>query len=512
MFKFVKFATVKSINKRFITSMSFIPYIKDSWRAGISDENTRGVRGSFKYGFALDIHKRRDSLSANYALSNIGTSAVINDLIRFAVTARDGSTYCFGYAGSVYAIAGNPADPVVTFVYNDENGAIKGAAEWKQSDGNNYLMWCTNTSVARAILNGSGDTPWPAGFATQDFKTTLDAADYHPMKNAGGSLIIGNNNFLATVAFDGTFNPAAVNLRPGNVVKCLEERDDYVLIGSERIDESEEGHIWSWITTALNWVQKKKIPVKGVNALIDTERLLLQGGVNGEIFYSDFSNTAPLNSIPTGGQCNSQVGIYNDLAIFGIYGAGDQSGIYSYGRRAMNRPFALNQEFRLVPSVAGNTVTEIGAVWVASSAVFASWQVAGSTTQFGVDMSSTSTRASARLEGLEFTGGQPHLKKSYRSEKVIMEPLPAGTSLNVIYKPNRQTTGGSSSAGAGWKYARLADGTSTTYSVTDSTEAEFIINENAKVFEVGVEITPSGSSTPEVVAMVGYLDDSLSEH
>ena len=493
-----------------------IPYIKDSFRAGISDEHTRGVKGSFKYGYGLDIHKRRDSLSAGYAMSNIASSAVLNDLIRFAVTARDGSTYVFGSAGSIYAIAGNPADPVTTFVYNDGNGAIKGAAEWKLSDGNNYLYWATSTSVARMALNGSPDTPWAAGVVTQDHKTTLDSSDFHPMKNAAGSLCIGNANFLATFDYAGNFNNAAVNLRPGNIIKCLEERDDYALIGTERVDESEEGHIWSWITTALNWVQKKKIPVKGVNALIDTERLLLQGGVSGEVFYSDFSNTAPLNSVPSGGQVNSQgVTIYNDLALFGIYGASDnaQNGIYSYGRRMLNRPFALNHEFRLTRSVAGSTVAEIGAVWVASSAVFASWKTTdGSTTEYGVDMVSSSTRATARFEGLEFTGGQPHLKKTYLSEKVIMEPLPSGTSVNVIYKPSRQTTGGSSSAGAGWKYARVADGTGTTYSTTDSTEAEFIINESSKVFEIGLEITPSGSDTPEVTALVGYLVDEQKTH
>jgi hypothetical protein len=492
--------------------MSFIPYIRDSFRSGISDEVTRGTKGSFKNGYSLDIHKRRDSLSCNYAMKTIGSSSVIKDLIRYTVQAKDGTTYCFGSLGSIYAIAGDPADPVVTGLRQDENGEIKGAGEWQLADGNNYLVWATNTCVARAALNGALDTPWVAGVATQDYKTNLDPCAYHPIKNAAGNLIIGNGNFLASIDYTGNFNNATVNIRPGNVVKCLEERDDYVLIGSERVDESEEGHIWSWVATALNWIQKKKIPVKGVNALIDTERLLLQGGRDGELFYSDFQNTAPLNSVPTGGQCNSGVGIYNDLALFGIYGNSDTAGIYSYGRRMMNRPFAFNWEFRLAPSVAGDTVKEIGAVWTSSSAVFASWKVEGSVTQYGVDMISSSTRATARYEGLEFTGGQPHLKKSYLTEKVVMEPLPAGCSVNVLYKPNRQTTGGSSSAGEGWKYAKVADGTGTTYSVEGSTEAEFIINDNAKVYEMGIEITPSGTLTPEITALVGYLGDKLNDH
>ena len=335
------------------------------------------------------------------------------------------------------------------------------------------------------------------------------------MRNAGGNLCIANGNFLATIKYDGSFDPADMNLRPGNIIKCLEERDDYVLMGSERIDESEEGHIWSWIDTATNWIQKKKIPVKGVNAMIDTERLLLQGGTTGEIYYSDFANTAPLNSIPAGGQCNpGGVSIYNDLALFGIYGAGDQSGIYSYGRRNINRPFALNHEFRLSETVSGNTISEIGAVWVNSSAAFASYKTAGSTTYYGIDMVSTSTRASARYEGLEFNGGSPPLKKPYISQKVVMEPLPSGTQLSVIYKQERGTTSESESGsqGTGWRYARVGGGSSTAFTTTDATEAEFTITGDARTYEIGLELEPSGNSTPEVTALIGYLGESVEEH
>lgn len=494
-----------------------IPYIKDNFRGGISDEQTRGLKGTWKYSYGLDIHKRRDSLSCNFAMSNIGNSSVVNDLIRYRVKARDGSTYCFGSAGSVYAVAGNPQDPVVTYVYNDENGAIKGAAEWEISDGNVYLMWATDTSIARMAINGSPDTPWAAGVVNQNYKTDLTSADQHPMKQATGNLLIGNKGFLAMFDFQGNYTNQAMNLRPGNIVKCLEERDDYVIIGSERRDESEEGHIWNWISTALNWGQKKKIPVKGVNALIDTERLLLQGGSAGELFYSDFVNMAPLNSLPDGaGQVNPEgVDIYNDLALFGFYGCNDptQVGIYSYGRRMLNRPFAFNNEFRITRTVAGSTVAEIGAVWVNSSAVFASWKtVDGSTIEYGIDMSSSSTRASARYEGLEFNGGSPHLKKQYNSEKVVLEPLPASTSLSVLFRSSRATTGGDSSAGAGWKYAKIAGGTDTTFTTQGATEAEFIINDKAKVYEIALEMTPNGSDTPEVSAMVGYLGEKTQEH
>ena len=448
-------------------------------------------------------------------MSNIANSSVVKDCIRFAVTAKDGSTYCFGSAGSVYAISGNPNDPVVSGVYNDENGEIRGAAEWQLNDGNNYLYWATATSVARMALNGSVDTPWAAGVVTQDYKTTLDNHSYHAMKVANGVLCIANGDFLATFEYDGEFNPAAMNIRPGNIIKCLEERDDYIIIGSERKDTAEEGYIWTWILDNLSWSQKRRIPVRGINALIDTERLLLQGGSDGEIFFSDFSNVAPLNSVYSRGKCNNQVGVYNDLALFGMYGCDEPSvaGLYSYGRRSLNRPFAFNNEFRLTRTIAGSTVSEIGGTWMASSAVFASWKTTDeSTLEYGVDMASSSTRATARYEGLEWDGGAPHLKKKYITEKLTFLPLPSGCSISFLFKKDCATTGGDSSAGAGWKYAKIANGTSTSYSVEGSTEAEFIINETAKVFETAIELTPSGSYTPEIISSVGYINDVTLEH
>jgi hypothetical protein len=490
-----------------------IPYKLLSFRGGISDENTRGIKGSYKYSYGLDIHKKRDSLSCNWAMLNIGKSTVVKDLIRYYITARDGSTYAFGNMGSVYAISGNPKDPVVSGVYNDENGEIRGAAEWKQDDGNNYLYWATATSLARTTLNGSPPSTWPAGMAIQNYRTNLDDYPYHPMKNAVGDLCIGNGNFLATVDYDGTWDNAAMNLRPGNIIKCLEERDDYVIIGSERVDTAEEGYLWSWTPTARNWIQKRKVPVKGVNSLIDTELILLQGGKNGELFYSDFVNKAPLNSMPNElGQTNPMgVAIYKNLALFGIYGAGDQTGIYSLGRRSQNRPMAFNQEFRVGGE---NTIAEIGAVWVASSAVYASYQANGSATYYGIDMVSTSTRAKARYEGLEFTGENPHLKKTLKTLKTTMEKLPAGCGVSILYKTDRATTSGdgSGSQGPGWRYATVSGGMSTTYSTTNSDEAEFIINDTGKTFEIGVELTPSGSSTPEVTGLIGYFGDEAEDH
>src|SRR3990167_3260098 len=178
-----------------------LSYIIKSFRGGVSDENDKGIPGSFKHGYALDIHKKSDSLTCKQTMADV-TPAAMNDLIRFMVPASDGTTYCFGSAGSIWARSG---DGAWNFAYNDENGAIKGAAEWKLSDGNNYLVWATATSVARVAMNGSLAVPWGGGVATQDYKTTLNSASWHTMAQANGQLMIANLESLATIDYDGNY-------------------------------------------------------------------------------------------------------------------------------------------------------------------------------------------------------------------------------------------------------------------------------------------------------------------
>ena len=480
-----------------------LQYIINIFRSGVSDENARGVIGSFKYGYALNIHDRSDSLSCNQSMASVGGSTV-DTLINFFVSASDGTTYCFGATGSVYARSG---DGAWNLAYNDENGAILGAAEWELSDGNNYLYWATATSVARMALNGSVDLPWAAGVATQNYKTTLNTADWHTMKNAMGMLCIANGNYLATIDYIGNFNASSLNIRPGNLINCLEERDDYVIFGSQRADESEEGHIWSWLVTAQNYVQKKKIPIKGVNAMIDTELMLLQGGDNGELFYSDFVNKVPISAIPGGGKVNpGGVTINNDLAAFGFYG-GDYPGIWEYGRRHKNRPQSLNYSYRLAKTVAGSSVSTLGAIAVVNGEMLASWGTTdGSTLEYGVDSSSSTVKATARYESLEFDAKVPHITKVFDTVKLRMSPLPSGASVSVLWKADKMTTGGDSSAGAGWRYAVFGDG-ATTFSTAEAVECIAKISDDMIGYEVAVELNPTSNSSPEILAITTYFKD-----
>lgn len=480
-----------------------IPYIIKSYRGGFSDENNKGVVGSFKHGYALDIHSRDDVLQCASTVTTIDSST-INDLIQWFVPSSDGTMYAFGSAGSVYSISGDNGDPAINFVYNDEAGNIKGAIEAQGSDGITYMMWATATQLSRRDMStGEKSVPWTNVTANYKTEKISSSAAWHPMINASGSVLMGNAEGLSLLDFDGNWYPYRMNIRPGNLVNALIERDDYAIIGSDRWEGSEEGHIWSWISTTLNWVQKKKIPISSVNALVQTELNLLQGGNVGEIFFSDFVNVEPVARVPGGGQVNpGGVSIDNDLALFGFYG-GTYPGLWSYGRRVRNRPQALNYQYRLAPTVAGSSVSTIGAVAVFNGLPYASWGTTdGSTSDYGVDGVSSTTLANAIYEGLEFDGGTPHVFKTVDSIMFLMTPLPSGTSVSAKFKLDKETD---------WRYAVLGNG-STTFSQSGESVAIFGLGKPGHIYETGAELNPSGSSTPAIHAIVSYLSNEKDEY
>ena len=480
-----------------------IPYIISKFRGGISDESDKGIAGSFKYGQSLDIHSRDDVLKcgSNVIVAN---ESLITDLIQFFVPSADGSTYAFGSRGSIYARTGDTGDGAWNFAYNDENGAIKGATEFQLSDGITYMYWATASSIARRAMNtGEKAVPWTNATADWKVEKISSSAVWHTMGLAAGQVNIANAEGLASINFSGGFNPFDLNIRPGNFINTIEERDDFIILGSEREDGSEEGHIWSWIVTAVNYVQKKKIPIQGVNALITTEYSLLQGGINGEIFLADFTNSEPLARILGGGYVQpGGVSVLDDLAVFGFFG-GTYPGIWSYGRRHKNRPNALNYEYRLAKTVGGSTISTIGAVAVVNGDLIASWGTTdGSTSDYGVDQVSSTTKASAIYEGLEFDGGSPHLAKTVDTIALVMTPLPSGTSVSAKFKLDKETA---------WRYAVLGSG-ATTFSQTGEVVALFNVGKPGRIYEVGVELNASGADSPEIHAIISYLSQETNEY
>ena len=155
----------------------------------------------------------------------------------------------------------------------------------------------------------------------------------------------------------------------------------------------------------------------------------------------------------------------------------------------------------------GSTISTTAATAVVGGVLMASWgSTDGSTSEFGIDSVSSTTKATALYEGLEFDGGVPYLKKIFDTVKLTFSPLVSGTSISVKYKSDKAIAGGDSSAGAGWKYAVLGSG-ATTFSDADETEAIFTIGTSANVYEVGLELNPTGNDSPEILSITTYLSN-----
>lgn len=457
-------------------------YTNNSWRSGLSDEESRGVRGSAKFLQNCDIHKRLDSLSCQQAMRQESGTIVV-DLVLFMVSCSDGNSYHFGDTGRIYR---RTSAGVWSLVFTDTE-RITGAEEWKGNSANTFLYWATTTALRRKLIPGLAN--WTD---VETRATTLTSALWHPMVvGAGrqGDLFICNRDRLAMVDFNHVFTSDAVRIIPGNSTTCLVATDEDIIFGSANDNDAEEGYLWAWNTLLKAWRKRKRIPVKGVNALVISEIMIAQAGINGEIFFSNLVQQQPIIAFPGGGQVNpGGVTTKGNLAMFGVFGS-DRCGVYSYGRTRTNRSFALN--FDYVLSHGKLTGIEIGAVKMVGRNLLVSWRDG---TTFGVDVEDV-VKAPAIFESLDFDGGQQFMEKLFEHIKIKTRPLPAGTSVRMRFRMNKS---------GDWILAKLGNGAES-FNTANGTEAIFNVNEVGEIYEVRCELSPSGNNSPEVLSINSYF-------
>lgn len=473
-------------------------YTIKNFSGGLSDYEDRGIKGAFKNGKALSIRKRIDSLTCNQALTQV-SSGVITDLIYFHVPASDGNTYLFGTA-KIYKLT---SGGTVTLVYTDPDGGICGAAEWWEANGKKYLFWATSTKLKSKEIPGNSDwtvdvnathTGLPGGSSQTYPKTNLSAATWHTMAEANGALMICNDNYLAMVGWDGSYTNEALRLLPDMSAKTLIDRNDMVIVAAGSASGRQNAHLFSWETTSLNYVAKKRIPAVNINALIDSEVMLMQADTDGNIFFSDMVNFLPVTAFPTGGKVNpGAIAELDGVVYFGVWGSTDatKDGIYSYGRKKKNGLFSLNFEYPI-------TCTEIGALSVISGVLHVSYRVTSSYVLFKVD---TANKQTAVYESLDLIAPTKILPDhtNWNGIKLITAPLPAGTSISVAYRLNK----------SGNFIAAKIEGEVASMEIDGAMESLFLIAGEGEIAEVQVTLTPYVNATPEVYRIELFFDEDV---
>ena len=409
------------------------------------------------------------------------TAYIFKDLIIKFVKAKDGYTYGFGNAGHIYR---RNSDGRWDWVYKDANGAIKGAEEKPDSNGNIYLYWATNNHLKKKEIPGNAiwnDVETVAG--------NLLSADWHTMVLVGGGLHIANGDTLAFVGYDGSYTPEALDLIPGKIAKALLERKGRTIIGTGPLANAD----------------------KGIHAMIDSEVPLAQIGDDGELVFANMVDSMPAKRFPGGGKVNpggvanlmEEVDIFEweegadswidkqrggNLALFGVFGAtSGYNGIYSYGRKNKNAPFVLNLDYYL-------DVDEIGAVAVVDGTVICSFQDGS---DYGVKAVDSGTKAEAVYEGLDF---RAPVKKTgeitvWNTAEVYMKPLPNGSWISFWYKINKNGP---------FLQATSADGL-TNFTTDAAKKAVFSIAAEGEVFEPRLILHPVGNNGPEVFRIRTYF-------
>lgn len=470
-----------------------------NFNGGLSDYEDKGVRGAFKNGKALSVRRRIDSLYCNQALVSVDDEGtpVITDLVRFFVPASDGNTYLFG-AAKIYKLT---SGGTLSLVHTDPDGQISGASEWWEANGKEYLFWTTSTKLKSKEIPGSSDwsdvnadhTGLPGDPSTQSYpKTNLTAQEWHTMRQANGALMICNGNYIAMVGWDGSYTNEALRLIPGVVSKTIIDRNDFVIIAAGSDSGRQYAHLFEWETGSLNYITKKRIPAVTINALIDSEIMLMQADNDGEIFFSDFVNFLPVTSFPAGGKVNPGAIIDdNGIVYFGVYDSNDatKDGIYSYGRTKKNGTYALNFEYPI-------TCDEIGALEVIGGLLHVTYKVGSSYKLYKVD---TTKKQPAVYESLDLLAPIkfPVDHTGWSGIKVHCSKLPENSKIGLKYRMDKDSS---------WVTALLESGDEF-FDIQDGQEALFLVGSVGEIFELQVTLYPNqtdddpltyGNNSPEV--------------
>lgn len=465
--------------------MAKVPaYIIDSFRT-ISDYENKGISGAFKHGAGLDIRKRGDTLSCQQGLRQEG-AAVVTDLILFQVPAIDGNTYLFSDTGKIYK---RTAFDTISLVYTDPDGRITGAEQWYQANDYVYLFWQTATKVkCKKIPGASNWSDVNAAIESQTYpKTNLDDEDWHTSAIAAGALLICNNDKLALVSYDESYTPNALQLIPGTTAKSLVDFNGQAVIAASSNDEQQKAKIYLWDPTAQNYISAKTIPAKDLNAIVVGEVILMQADDIGNIFFSDFINFLPVTSFPSGGHVNPDgVEVLDGVTYFGVFGATDatKNGIWSYGRKKKNQPFAFNLDYPI-------TCDEIGSLQALDGQLMVSYK---SGTSYYYKSTDPNNKQVAIFESLDLYAPEKSVSQisNWIKIKVKCKPLPANTSISAKYRLDKS---------GDWKIAKL-EGNTASLAVTGARKAEFKIGSPGDIAEVQLTLTPAANLTPEITKIL----------
>lgn len=461
--------------------------------AGLADSIFRGIKGSFYKLVGLDIHSVPGSITVHQKLAK-NSGSTVTEFCRYSVSCSTGWQIWFSYtSGKIWARSSAGA---WTLAYTTTpaagNAGCLGAEEY---NGNVYFATQSRLHYI-AVANVDGD--W-TGSVTEDFGTfSKTDSEFHPMRVANAKLFIGDGNIVASVDSSNTFTASALDLEEPSRIKCIENYDIDILLGTIITNTVNYCSVVRWDTVQTSWQYEDHIDENGVNAFFKIgNTVVAQCGTSGNIYYYDGTNFQEFKRIPGtwtptryGEVYPDAVGVLRGISVFGFSNSPDAAnstgnpadqGVYSLGHYSKDYPIVLTGPDWIISQDLVASI-EIGSILVEGHDMYVSWKDGSN---FGVDKIDYSNKyASAYLETPAITPNTydestfPRFFANYQS-------LPASCSLTFSYKVNHGSYVALTTVDDVKKFQLYADGAP-----------------DGRVVQLKVQFTVSSNSAP-VVESIG---------
>lgn len=454
-------------------------YSISDFRGGEAEEECRGIRGSFKYGLNLNIHKNGyNELSCNQALKKISGSVIVDLPIRI-VRVSETKAYAFGNTGKIYLID----DETITLKYTDPDGEIVDAYYFY-----GYLVWSTKTNIKKHLETTATWTAPDCAVITPAAGTYQNNS-YHKFYTIPSSdrLYVTNGSYIGAMDSGFVFNAYALDLFYGYITKALALTKPNLVIGAADYSRAE---LFSWDLESASYDPIEGWVSKDIDAIFETESGAKYIFTPTILYW--FRQGQSIKARPLPGQVrHGAIDMHNELLHFGT-----ARGVFSWGTDSKNYPEILNHEY----SISEYTIPDdepscdIGAVCSMGDKLLVGWQVGtGLAAKYGIDITDTANKAVAVFEALIFKN-DPHFDKLFSAVELMGKTLPEDCAVKVYTRANQKGAWVLESTQAGDDQFETHDETISVH----SSECQ------CRVFELRLELYPHGNDTPEITDIISY--------
>lgn len=319
------------------------------------------------------------------------------------------------------------------------------------NDTQTYHLHITST-----VADGGVDTNVNSDLEGAEYSTLfgiLIDTTFHPMVQQIRSLVIGNENYIAT--WNGTnYFPNRIELPQGFVVRAIASTNEFVVIEAFKgnsVREAEEAIrvYWDGISSAANFTTR--ITIGACNALGTTQNQLVGVfGHEGAVYKGDelIDVYAKIPKLATGKFVEVFPGAiteFNGRTLIGYAGNTDDTssvelGIYEHGSQDSNLPKVLNLSYIVSTNDTQGANLKIGMVKAIGQDIYIGAQTGASTYEVSKVALGDSAIASGSWDSLIFDHGNAKRDKLAISVELTFEALTSGQSVTPKYKIDRASS------------------------------------------------------------------------